>query len=674
MAQRIRFDNPRARTAALSLLLFAVNVYVCRELFWIEYLRHTGSIEAAFISIARYARDNWRDLSWFPLWYNGIPYQNSYPPVLHWMVALVSGVTGWSPALAYHAVTAFLYCAGPVTLFWLCYRLSRSHAASFMAGLIHSLMAPSAFLIADVRRDMGGVLRPRRLQTLVVYGEGPHVAGLTLLAISILLLDVANEKRRPVYYLLAAVSFAATALTNWLAAAALAIAVLAYVLAGETASMRRRITAALIIGVFAYALAAPLVPPSTVRTIQFNARTIEGDYTQYAKGLPMRLAAVAAALALAKYLLVRFRSPRTLEFGVYFTIVAAAIALGWEYARIVFVPQPHRYHVEMEWGIAVLIAFAGATLPWRAPLCIALALSIWFAKSDRGYARYILEPIDMTQRIEYKMARWIEENARGTRVMVPGSSSFWLNAFTGAPQLGGGFDQGTTNFLIRVAEYVLYSSDGTGDRDAEISIAWLRAFGVGAVATGGPASGEYYKPYRNPRKFAGRLEVLWRDGDDALYRVPGDGSLAHVMRPSSLPSRTPVNGIDIEPLAPYLAALDDASLPRVNLRWTSRHSAEITADLRPGEIVSVQVSHHPGWQARANGRELTVRADALGQLVVEPGSAGPARIELFYDGGTEMAIARILRWLAILGGGCWILVANFDVRKRVARPGGQALS
>ena len=678
MAQHPILKKPATRVAGLSVILFAINVYICRELFTIEYLRHMGSIEGAFISIARYARDNWFDLRWFPLWYGGIPYQNSYPPLLHWTVAAVSKATQWSPALAYHATVAFVYCAGPVTLFWMCYRLSGQAMSSFFAGLIHSVTSPAAFLIEDVRRDLGGIMRPRRLQTLAVYGEGPHVAGLVLLAISILLLDYAHARRRPWTYVVAAIAFAATAITNWLAGVALAIGVAAYLLSSSFEGLRRRVVAAVLIGVIAYAIAVPVVPPSTIRTIQFNARTIEGDYTRYAEGLPVRLLLLAAAVAAAKWLLERSGASRTLQFGVYFVIVTAAVTLSWEYAKIVFVPQPHRYHVEMEWGIAILVPFALQPLVnrlrGRFALALALAavlLAIPFAKSSRRYARYILEPVDISQRMEYKLSRWLEANLRDARVMVPGSASFFLNAFTDNPQLGGGFDQGTTNFLIRVAIYVLYSSDGTGDRDADISLAWLKTFGVQAIAIGGPASGEYYKPYRNPKKFDGKLPELWRDGDDVLYRVPQySTSLAHVMAKNQLPSRTPLNGIDIDPLRPYLDALDDTRQTPATLRWTSRHSASIEAVLKPEQIMSVQITHDPGWRARVSGRDVPVWKDAVGQTVIEPRCNGPCSIELSFDGGPEMRVALWLRWLAIAGCVIWMAAGlYFDVRKRVALHG-----
>src|SRR5574341_2448016 len=87
-------------------LLFLLNAFVARELFTTEFIAQMGSIEGAYIAIARYASQNWFDLSWFPLWYAGIPYQNTYPPLLHLIVAAFSTVTGLSAAHAYHAVIA----------------------------------------------------------------------------------------------------------------------------------------------------------------------------------------------------------------------------------------------------------------------------------------------------------------------------------------------------------------------------------------------------------------------------------------------------------------------------------------------------------------------------------------------------------------------------------------
>ena len=135
-------------------VLFAANVLrLPRTCSRCEYLRHMGSIEGAYIGIARYAMAHWGDLTWFPLWYGGVPYQNTYPPLLHWCVALVAWMRGITPAHAYHWTTALAYCLGPVTLFALVRRLERIAMGGVRRG--NDLHGAFSFGVADCRRGAG---------------------------------------------------------------------------------------------------------------------------------------------------------------------------------------------------------------------------------------------------------------------------------------------------------------------------------------------------------------------------------------------------------------------------------------------------------------------------------------------------------------------------------------
>jgi len=108
IAEKYRALLHRTQSLVLAALLFLINAYVCRGLFAMEYLRHMGSIEAAYIGISRYMLAHWHDYSWFPVWYAGIPAQNTYPPLLHWIVALVALLRGISPVHSHHWVTAIV--------------------------------------------------------------------------------------------------------------------------------------------------------------------------------------------------------------------------------------------------------------------------------------------------------------------------------------------------------------------------------------------------------------------------------------------------------------------------------------------------------------------------------------------------------------------------------------
>jgi hypothetical protein len=115
---------------------------------------------------------------------------------------------------------------------------------------------------------------------------------------------------------------------------------------------------------------------------------------------------------------------------------------------------------------------------------------------------------------------------------------------------------------------------------------------------------------------------------------------------AALVSREPMNGIDIEPLRPYVAALDDPSMPAAEFRWTSMHSMRIAADLQEGQVISVQTAWHKGWHAvvknGANGRSIPVLRDGIGLMYIEPGVSGRVDIEMYFDGGLEMRLANFL--------------------------------
>ena len=64
-----------------------MNAYICWRLFRLEYSQYMGSIEAAYIGISHHILASGGDLSWWPAWYMGIPFQNAYPPLLHFLVA-----------------------------------------------------------------------------------------------------------------------------------------------------------------------------------------------------------------------------------------------------------------------------------------------------------------------------------------------------------------------------------------------------------------------------------------------------------------------------------------------------------------------------------------------------------------------------------------------------------
>jgi hypothetical protein len=661
-----------AKTLGCAALLFALNAAITQWLFRTAYTNQMGSIEAAFIGIARYVSRHWGDLTWFPIWYGGIPYADSYPPLLHWVVALVISLFGADPGLAYHFVVATVYALGPAALFWMAWRLSGSRPCALVAAIGYSIVSPTCLLVPSVALDVDGVLGPRRLIALVNYGEGPHLTSMCLLALGIGLLHVAFEKRRPWWWMAAALGLAAAPMSNWLGGMALAMGLAAYLFAGlpageKTLPILLRTGA---LGLWAYAMAMPWLSPATIAVIRANAPRVANNFRADNRQ-HLFVAGVAVAFLLAAWAMERWKLARPTRFAYLASLITGCAALGRYWYKLDLLPQADRYHLEMDMFLWVALVFSiwplvrwmGKRLErWHiVGICAILMIACTpIVKKQRRTARWEERPIKIETTVEYKVAKWLDAHMPGARVFAPGTIGFWLNAFSDAPQITGGFDNGISNPYVPGVIFHVYAGSSQ-----QTLADLLRVYGCDAMIGGGKDSAEFYHPISHAEKLRG-LKELWRDGGDAIYDLPRRRSLAFVMRPGDLVMR-PLAQYGWSMLDPYLAAMENPEYPPAKFQWRSPADAVITATMQPDQVLSVQVSWDPGWSAYSGGKLIPIGSDKLGEMVLEPHCSGACSVELQYDGGTEGRIARVLSLLALAGGLGWILVAIWRKRSGLAK-------
>ena len=625
-------------------LILVVNVLIAARLFSVEYSAYLESNEGTFIAIVRQVALHPGDLRWWPLWDCGLPFQNTYLPLLPLIGGGFSLMTGRSAALSYHLMCAVFFCLGPVFLYFMAWRMTRRPGTGFVAALAWSLVSPCAWLVPMIRTDLGSAWHLRRLQILGYYGEGPHTASIAFLPLAILFLYLALTQNKLWMRVAAGVFLCATVLANAFGAVLVAMVAISLLATIETRRFWKNLGWLLVIGALAYCWISPLLPPSVIAAIRTNSPTVDGDYRFTARSLS------GLIMLAAGFLLLWFASRRiqsvVLRFFLLFAFLSTGIVLLGVYARMYVVPQPHRYQIAMDMALCLFAVFGSAELlrAFQPRLLLPAALLLLLAalpqlRHDIRYARRLIQSMDMTSTAPYRIARWMDEHMQGRRVMVSGSYSFHFNDFTDTPQLHGGHDPMLPNFLLRIAMFTIYSGMNAGTRDGEISVLWLKALGAHAISVPGPRSAEYYKPFANPRKFEGLLPVLWREGDDTIYSVPArSASLAHVVQADAIVHHAPVNGLDTGEIERYVKALDDPAMPEANFTWRNRHTAEIQTQLQPGQALSVQVTYHPGWRATVNGVMQNAKKDGLGFLLLESACQGRCEITLTYDGGLEWRI------------------------------------
>jgi hypothetical protein len=677
MWRRIGLSERQRRAAlwvAAPLVILWLNFAIAQRLFHVEYSAYLESNQGQFIALARGVANHLGDLRWWPEWTCGLPFQNTYLPLVPVTAGLYSLVTGHSPALSFHQVTSAFFCLSPVLLYFMLWRMSKKPGASFLAAAFYSVFSPCA-LLPVFRVDLGSLWYSRRFQILARFGEGPHIAALAFLPMAILFLYLAITKRKLYQQILAGVFVAATVLSNAFGAVIIMAACAALLATGERGRFWKNALILAAIAVLSYCAIAPALPPSVVSAIRANSPLVDGDYRFTSRSL-MGLIALAVGFAIICFAGWKARVPSHLRFFALFAWSMTGIVVLGTLAKVYVVPQPHRYQIAMDMSLCVFAVFAAAWILECAPRAVAIACVVIFvlALGVQGrrairYGRHFAKSTDITKTALYRVSQWMGQHYGGERVMVGGSYSFDFNNLTDTPQLHGGQDPMLPNRMMNIAVFTIYTGMNAGDRDGPAAVLWLKALGAHAVSVPGPHSEEYYRPFWNPRKFEGILPAVWHEGDDTIYSVPArSDSLAHVMAEQDVVHTPPIHGLDTPQLERFVAALENPAYPEPAFRWTTRHSADVRAVLKPGQVIATQITYHPGWHALVGGKEQPVWKDGLGLLSVKPACQGACEITLTYDGGSEWRAACALSavaFLTVILLFAWNLRANSLRRKTV---------
>lgn len=630
-----------------------VNAWLAQKWLGLEYTQARGSIEWVYIALARYIGAHglstiYGNAEWFPYWYGGVPFENAYPPLLHYLTAIVAKLAHLSPGRAYHLVTGFFFCLGPLSVFALARRCTRALLPSLAAAVFYSLLSPCSWLMPSIAGDLNGYTFSQRYSVLFTYGEGPHLASLALMPLAMLALDRALERFTWRRVALAALACAVVPLSNIIGGFALAWGVLAVTAVHGWHKAPR----ALAIGAWAYLLSLRWLQPAMLADIQRNA--------PFLGSFPMdrwHYLALAELAALSVAVVYALRRRPGLAMAVGFLLPMAAIPLAWEYQQYYFLPQPHRYHLEMDLGIALLLAVGLAKLPRGQVVAgVALAgLTVFGALHGRDLDRYV-QPLKLEETWEHRITRFMANYGGDARVYFQGTPRFFAGVEYDQAQFGGGFANGARWPLFFEVDFGVTAYKG----GAAIPAAWLNAYGVDFVAVGDKDTKDPFKPWLAPHQFDGLLTEVWREQGDAIFEVNrSNQSLAHVIPRDLLVEHKPQSFTDTDELFRYVAAIEGPASKGGVLTWTSPSNARIEGEMSVGDAVSVQVAYDKRWRASVKGKAWPVREDGLGNLWIEAQAGGAPVIELEFRQPKIIFLLCGTAWLVCLGG-----LIGFEFRRR----------
>ena len=634
--------------AAYLLVIVWLNAYICRQVFFIEFTGKMNSMHGFWIAMARLGGEHWYKPTWWPYWYNGTPFEYTYAPLVPGLAAAIARLSGFSAARAFQTVSGGVYCFGPATLFLMARQLTRRAGWSFVAAVVYSLSSASALLLPDTSFGLSALRDPRRLYIGFVWDELPHQLALALVCLAVLFLARALHDRRFRSFVWAGLFISLALLASAFGATGLLLLVGCLVVTCETKTWKRNLVCVFLCGVLGYLAMCPFLPPSLIQVIRSNG-SLFADMAWTAASF-WTLAGVVCGGAVLWFVSRNWR-PWHLRFFLLLAYVSFAIPALYEKRGLHFLPQSARYKVELELALALLVVF-GLALPIdRLPKGARIALAVLFlwpayqqVVSHRRYSKNEFKSVDITKTIEYRIARWMETDLPGWRVQAPGSIWPWLNTFSKAPQFTGGSFPTAPNRLQMRAQTEL-----GGDYGTDIQALWYKAYGVDAVIVPGRDSPEFWRPHLRGHQFDGVFPVVWEERDTRIYAVPRPArTLVHAIPRLAVVSQEPSRLSDTAQIERYLAAVESAAVPSATFAWLQDSRARIHATLGASQVLSVQVTYHPGWKATSGGRTVPISKDALGLMVLSPDRPGDYDVDLVYDGGFESKVCRALSAIILL--------------------------
>jgi hypothetical protein len=138
-----------------------------------------------------------------------------------------------------------------------------------------------------------------------------------------------------------------------------------------------------------------------------------------------------------------------------------------------------------------------------------------------------------------------------------------------------------------------------------------------------------------------------------VYRVPFR-SLAHLIRPDEQPLYA-----HREWISKYVAAIDDRGRPKLDLRWTSARTFEISGPVPAGHDVVAAVTSDSGWRATQDGKPVDVTSNKMNFIVAKARPAAASVLRFEYRGTPEQ------RGMAVLSAFVWAGMLRFVWRQRL---------
>ncbi len=276
---------------------------------------------------------------------------------------------------------------------------------------------------------------------------------------------------------------------------------------------------------------------------------------------------------------------------------------------------------ELQMGSAfILAAFGGRFLKQKSAFIFFSAICI--IVSVGTLYKLSISTIDVSQqKFTENIVKITDVVRNDERIFLSGTPVFWINNKKEITQVRGVNDMASIHKWWAHGAYQIREGE-----DAALASYWLRTLGASYVLVHDEASIEKFRDFKNTEKYADNdyFEEKVVSRGDYLFKVKGS-SIARIADARLIQISSPKNGADAKILSSYVLAF------KRNIKFILNKPNEISmnVDLRVNEIVSLSLTHDSRWKIiKGEGK---IVSDALSNIAIIPEKSGVQEFVLRYS-------------------------------------------
>lgn len=218
-----------------------------------------------------------------------------------------------------------------------------------------------------------------------------------------------------------------------------------------------------------------------------------------------------------------------------------------------------------------------------------------------------------------RIVNMLKDNIKdGERVFLSGSSVFWINSQINVSQVRGGVDQGSINPFWAHGAYQIREGE-----NSKLTKALLSVFGVSYILVHEKGSEEYYQDYKHQEKFKS-FPLLKEERGDVLYKV-NNSSIGRIAKREILSVKKPENGADKKAIYSYANDLTGSA----NVIFTKANVIDVTAQTKNNQVISLAMTYDKRWKIMLGGGSSI--SDSIGNMIIIPEKEGLHNFKLQYQ-------------------------------------------